>query len=182
MAFASRLPDIATSAERAGWAPRPAAVSSAVARMHERLRSARVPGERGALPVPAIASRSDAAHSVATINPRDEALDAMDGGTVAIERSSVAAEAPVHLAEAVERFVRLRGRSGRTYVFSRIEPRHVALYRNGVFATAPSGAERARVIGDAAPILSNAVADDHLYVHLLSETDGDRAAVIADLG
>ena len=96
-------------------------------------------------------------------------------------RSPLADAAPARFAETVERFVRLRGRSGRSYVFSRIEPRHVSLYRNGVFATAPQGAERARVIGDVAPILSNAVADDRLYVHLLSETDGDRAAVIADL-
>ena len=155
------------------WTPRTAEVSPALARMHERLRATRAPGRATAVPVPSV---SVSTHST---DPRAEALAAMDGG-VAIERSP--APSRPHLADAVERFVRLRGRSGRTYVFSRIEPRHVSLYRNGVFATAPRGADRANVVGDVAPILSNAIADDLLYVHLLSETDGDRAAVIADLG
>ena len=179
MASVSRLPDIAAPAREAGWAPRPAAVAPAVQRMHERLRASRTPGERGALPVPSVAPRAFEGFSEA--DGKAEALAALDGGTAAIERSPLADVAPARFAETVERFVRLRGRSGRSYVFSRIEPRHVSLYRNGVFATAPRGAERARVIGDVAPILSNAVAADRLYVHLLSETDGDRAAVVADL-
>ena len=167
-------------AVRGGWSPRPAEVSPALARMHERLRAARVPSARTSLPVPSIAAASLSGGRDRR-DGRAEALAAMDGGTAPIERSSLAEGAPEHVERSLERFVRLRGRSGRTYVFSRIAARHVSLYRNGVFATAPVAGERATIVGDVAPILSNAISDDHLYVHLLSETDGDRAAVIADL-
>ena len=171
MAVASRSIETSVDQHAERWVPRPHEVSPAVARMHERLRAARVPSARV----------STSAFSDAHTDARAEALDAMAGGTAAIERAPTPARMPSHLAETVERFVRLRGRSGRTYVFSRIEPRHVSLYRNGVFATAVRGADRATVIGDVAPILSNAVSDELLYVHLLSETDGDRAAVVTDL-
>ena len=176
------------------WAPRPDAVSPALARMHERLRATRCVG-RGAVPdvrdlgARNLAARELARRELATRDlptragmeadaARAGALSAMDGG-VAIERSPVPDRA--HLAETVERFVRLRGRSGRAYVFSRIEPRHVSLYRNGVFASASRGGERANVVADATPILSNALADDHLYVHLAAGDERDRAAVIEDL-
>ena len=156
------------------WAPRPASVSPAVARMHERLRAA-----RGAMP--AVPATSGAAAPASTVSARDEALAAMNGGTAPIESADMPSGTPAAVRRSAERFVRLRGRSGRTYVFSRIEPRHVALYRNGVFATAAPGAARAHVIGETMPIVSNAIDDGLLYVHLLSRTDGDRAAVIADL-
>ena len=174
-----RLAEPATS-----WAPRPDAVSPALARMHERLRATRCVGQ-GAVPDGRdLVARNLAARDVATRAgmeadaARAGALSAMDGG-VAIERSPVPDRA--HLAETVARFVRLRGRSGRAYVFSRIEPRHVSLYRNGVFATTSRGGERANVVADATPILSNALADDHLYVHLAAGDERDRAAVIEDL-
>ena len=180
MAQASRRFATAVTPENGGWTPRTEEVSPALARMHERLRAARVPGAAG-LRVPAVALRDDAAPAAVAADARAEAVCAMQGGTAPIERSPVALDAPARLSSTLDRFVRLRGRSGRTYVFSRIEPRHVSLYRDGVFATAPRGAAMASVVGDVAPILSNAVSDDLLFVHLLSGTPGERAAVIADL-
>ena len=141
-------------------------VNPALARMHERLRARR---PLGAADVPMVAAgdRADLAAAVAAAPSADKGADRPT------------------LAPGLERFMRLRGRSGRTYVFSRIEPRHVSLYRNGVFAWldrrgVAEGAE-ARVIGDVLPIVSNAIDDGALYVHLLAQDDGDRAAVLGDL-
>ena len=132
-------------------------VNPALARMHERLRARRPLGAAD-VPVVETGAKADVAAAV-----------------------SAAPAADTTPAPGLERFMRLRGRSGRTYVFSRIEPRHVSLYRNGVFAWVETGATEARVIGDVLPIVSNAIDDGALYVHLLAQDDGDRAEVLTDL-
>lgn len=156
------------------------AVNPALARMHERLRARR---PLGAADVPAVADVKagvPAVRAAVTAAPRADAstTDAPASDTPASDApaSDTSATTP-----AVERFMRLRGRSGRTYVFSRIEPRHVSLYRNGIFAWVEKGAAQARVIGEVLPIVSNAIDDGALYVHLLAQDDGDRAEVLADL-
>ena len=162
-------------------------VNPALARMHERLRERR-PLRAGDVPRIAASARADVAAAVAT------APDAGRGASpVTGTPGNGGAGAPV--SPGLERFMRLRGLSGRTYVFSRIEPRHVPLYRNGIFAWVERGAKagdahggsghggsgQARVIGDVLPIVSNAIDDGALYVHLLAQDDGDRADVLADL-
>ena len=138
------------------------AVNPALARMHERLRARR---PLNASDVPAVALGG--------------ALERAERVEAAVSAAPEAPRAEARPAPGLQRFMRLRGLSGRTYVFSRIEPRHVSLYRNGVFAWV--GRDGAQVIGEALPIVSNAVDDGALYVHLLAQDDGDRADVLADL-
>lgn len=142
-------------------------VNPALARMHERLRARR---PLNASDVPAVASS----------RLSNESVKAAVAAAPASAEDVTPAAAP-----GLERFMRLRGLSDRTYVFSRIEPRHVSLYRNGVFAwvarDSKGGGERASVIGEVLPITSNAIDEGALYVHLLAQDSGDRADVLADL-
>ena len=169
-----------TAREAGGGTNESAAVTTvanpALKRLHERLRARR---RLDARDVPQIATRTQA--PVVEASPIEAALGGTEGvsaGGVSMERPDIGTERDAGL---LSRFMRLRGRSGRAYVFSRIEPRHVALYRDGVFAWAPAGASRANVIGDVMPIVSRGVQDGTLYVHLLAEDEADRAAVVADL-
>lgn len=141
-------------------------VNPALARMHERLRARR---PLNASDVPAVASS----------RLSNESVKAAVAAAPALAEDVTPAAAP-----GLERFMRLRGLSDRTYVFSRIEPRHISLYRNGIFAWVAKGGEKAgqaTVIGDVLPIMSKAVEDGALYVHLLAQDDGDRAEVLTDL-
>jgi len=93
------------------------------------------------------------------------------GGAVAVSRlvKSVVEEA------GLGRFVYLKGRSGRRYIFSSIETRQVDLYRRALFvATRKDGS--IKVCGD--PALVNR--DTGLYVHLLDD-DEDAGAILKDL-
>jgi hypothetical protein len=75
----------------------------------------------------------------------------------------------------LDRFVYLRGGSGRRYVFSKVTRGQEGLYRDCVFAVRETGAETARPCAN--PPLGLHSGD--LYVHLL---DGqDACAILTDL-
>lgn len=152
-------------------------VNPALARMHERLRARRPLDARD---VPGVSETTEAARKA-----RVAAAVAAAPAAKAPAAQARTAEAPAQEQARPQRFMRLQGLSGRTYVFSRIEPRHVSLYRNGVFAwvarDSKGGGERASVIGEVLPITSNAIDEGALYVHLLAQDSGDRADVLADL-
>ena len=175
-------------------------VNPALARMHERLRERR-PLRAGDVPRIDASARADVAAAVATAPDAGRGAGPVTGAPGAGRGADPSTGTPENggtgapVSPGLERFMRLRGLSGRTYVFSRIEPRHVPLYRNGIFAWVERGAKagdahggsghggsgQARVIGDVLPIVSNAIDDGALYVHLLAQDDGDRADVLTDL-
>lgn len=90
---------------------------------------------------------------------------------------ALAVERALSLGPSGERFVYLRGRSGRRYVFSAVRSHHAGLYAGGLFAEREG--EGATLLCDGAD--PRAVTDGTLYVHLVSRTAEEREAVRRDL-
>ncbi|MEL6967056.1 MAG: hypothetical protein AAGM04_06710 [Pseudomonadota bacterium] len=76
------------------------------------------------------------------------------------------------------RFIYLAGRSGDRYVFSSIEGRQAAMYRDALFAVIDEHGQPIMLSTRASDVVS---ATNRIYVHLLKDDGPDADTVISDL-